>query len=122
MPKQKRIGFRYSAGDFETVPLEVINNEEDEAEDQDDSTVLLSDFIPGAVYDGTGNILTQDSFKAQTKKTKAEARNLNIGALSKLILYSSLAASFLLLSYGAYNKYLKTPTKQKTEILNQPQR
>lgn len=122
MPKRKRIGFRYSAGDFETVPLEVINNEEDEVEEQDDSTVLLSDFIPGAVYDGAGNILTQDSFKVQTKKTKAEARNLNIGALSKLILYSSLAISLLLLSYGAYNKYLKTPAKQKTEILNQPQR
>lgn len=118
MPKQKRIGFRYSAGDFETVPLEIIDNEEANSEDeQDDSTIILSDFIPGAVYDGTGNILTKDSFDAKTKKIKAEARNLNIVALSKLILCSSLAASLLLLSYGVYDKYLNKNIKNKIEIV-----
>lgn len=122
MPKQKRIGFRYSAGDFETVPLEVIDNEEANSEDeQDDSTIILSDFIPGAVYDGTGNILTKDSFDAKTKKIQAEARNLNIVALSKLILCSSLAASLLLLSYGIYKKHL-THKQNQIENVQQKQR
>lgn len=110
----QKIGFQYSAGDFETVPLEQINN--DPEEEQNEDVKLLSDFIPGAVYDGSGNIVTKESFNAEIKRNKAEARHYNWSAISKALLYSSLAFSILLLSYGTYNKYLKTQIKQKLEI------
>lgn len=112
----QKIGFQYSGGDFETVPLEQINNDSEENLEEDEDTKLLSDFIPGAVYDGSGNIVTQESFKAEVKRTKAETRHYNWSAISKAILYSSLAFSILLLSYGTYNKYLKPSIKQKIEI------
>lgn len=76
----QKIGFQYSAGDFETVPLEQINNTEDNSQQEED-TKLLSDFIPGAVYDGSGNIVTQESFKTEIKRNKAEARHFIIGLL-----------------------------------------
>lgn len=112
----QKIGFQYSGGDFETVPLEQINNNLEENLEEDEDTKLLSDFIPGAVYDGSGNIVTKESFKAEIKRNKAEARHYNWSAISKALLYSSLAFSILLLSYGTYNKYLKAQAKQKLEI------
>lgn len=113
----QKIGFQYSKGDFDTVPLEQISNNPEE--DNDEDTKLLSDFIPGAVYDGSGNIVTQESFKAEIKRNKAEARHYNWSAISKALLYSSLAFSILMLSYGFYNKYLKTSSntiKPKLEL------
>lgn len=78
---------------------------------------MLEDYIPGAVYDAQGNIVTYKSFNAKIKKVKAEARNLNWSALAKLILYSSLGVSILLLSYGAYKKYFDTKnTMNKVKI------
>lgn len=113
----QKIGFQYSAGDFETVPLEQINSNSEEEPKEEDTTKLLSDFIPGAVYDGSGNIVTQESFEAEIKRNKAEARHYNWSAVSKALLYSSLAFSILLLSYGVYNKYLKSNSiKPKLEL------
>lgn len=86
---------------------------------------MLEDYIPGAVYDAQGNIVTYKSFNAKIKKLKAEARNLNWSALARLILYTSLGASVLLLSYGAYKKYFNTKdtiNKAKTEIVTGKER
>lgn len=73
----------------------------------DCSQVMLEDYIPGAVYDGSGNIVTKKSFDAKVKKLKAEARNQNLTGISRLILYTALAASIVGLSHGVYQKYLK---------------
>lgn len=114
----RKIGFRTSYDkEIEFEEMKQINTEEQE----DDQIVVLDDFIPGAVYDGQGNIVSQKSFNAKIKKLKAEARNLNWTALSKLILYTSLGASILLLSYGTYKKYFNTKdnvNKTKIEIIN----
>lgn len=117
MTEPRRIGFRTSYNESEIEPMKQINTAE-ESEEEQNSTVMLEDYIPGAVYDGQGNIVTYKSFNAKIKKLKAEARNLNWSALAKLILYSSLGASILLLSYGAYKKYFNTKDiiKTKTEI------
>ena len=78
---RRRIGFRTSAEEeLDIEPMQQINNVEEESE-QDN--INLDDFIPGAVYDGQGNIVSQKSFNAKIKKLKAEARNLNWTALSK---------------------------------------
>lgn len=110
---RKRIGFVPNRDD-EPEPMKQINTTE-ETEEQE-SPVMLEDYIPGAVYDAQGNIVTYKSFNAAVKKLRAEARNLSWGALARLILYTSIGASIVLLSYGAYNKYLKpTPNKPKIE-------
>ena len=91
----------------------------EEVEEQN-TTVMLEDYIPGAVYDAQGNIVTYKSFNAAVKKTRAEARNLNWSALARLILYTSIGASILLLSYGAYEKYFSSKNsvnKVKTEMM-----
>lgn len=117
MTQPRKIGFRTSYDEPEVEPMKQINTTE-ESEEEQNSTVMLEDYIPGAVYDGQGNIVTYKSFNAKIKKIKAETRNLNWSALAKLILYSSLGASVLLLSYGAYKKYFDTKDiiKAKTEI------
>ena len=92
----------------------------DKEEETEEKLVLLEDYIPGAVYDAQGNIVTKESFDAAVKKTKAEARHLNWLALAKLILYSSIGASLLIVSYGAYKKYFDTKNvinKAKTEVV-----
>jgi len=119
MAEPRKIGFRTSANEeLDVEPMKQINTTE-ETEDEQNSTVMLEDYIPGAVYDAQGNIVTYKSFNAKIKKLKAEARNLSWTALAKLILYSSLGASILLLSYGTYKKYFDTKNqinKIKTEI------
>lgn len=117
---ERRIGFRtHEEDEIEFQEMQQINNTENE-EDKDDSTVMLNDYIPGAVYDANGNIITKDSFNANIKKVKAEARNLNWIALAKLILYTSISTSIALLSYGVYKKYLDKDfinNKIKSEII-----
>lgn len=119
MTEPRRIGFRTSADEELNVePMKQINTT-DETEEESNSTVMLEDYIPGAVYDAQGNIVTYKSFDAKVKKDRAEARNLNWSALARLILYTSLGTSILLLSYGAYKKYFNTKdqiNKVKTEI------
>ncbi len=117
MTEPRKIGFRTSHDD-EVEPMKQINTTE-ELEEQENSTVMLEDYIPGAVYDAQGNIVTYKSFNAKIKKVKAEARNLNWNALARLVLYTSLGASILLLSYGVYNKYLKVADKAKQGIIYQ---
>lgn len=104
---QRRIGFRTSHDD-EIEPMQQIDTTEEEEQEQEPATVMLEDYIPGAVYDAQGNIVTKKSFDAAVKKLRAEARNLNLSGIAKLIFYAALAASLLQLSYGVYNKYLKT--------------
>ena len=118
MTEPRRIGFRTSSDEPEVEPMKQINTTE-ETEEQN-TTVMLEDYIPGAVYDAQGNIVTYKSFNAAVKKTRAEARNLNWSALARLILYTSIGASILLLSYGAYEKYFSSKNsvnKVKTEIM-----
>jgi len=121
MTEPRRIGFRTSADEeLDVEPMKQINTTE-ETEEQE-SPVMLEDYIPGAVYDAQGNIVTYKSFNAKIKKIKAEARNLNCVGVAKLILYASLGASILLLSYGAYKKYFDTKNqiyKTKTEIVKE---
>jgi hypothetical protein len=124
MAQPRKIGFRTSHDDIEVEPMQQINTTE-ESEEESNSTVMLEDYIPGAVYDGQGNIVTYKSFNAKIKKLKAEARNLNWTALARLILYTSLGASILLLSYGTYKKYFNTKNdlnKAKTELINSRER
>lgn len=125
MTEPRRIGFRTSHDEeLEVEPMKQINTTE-ESEEEQDTTVMLNDYIPGAVYDGQGNIVTKQSFNAKIKKLKAEARNLNWSALARLILYTSIGASVLLLSYGAYKKYFDTKDiikKAKMEIVNSKER
>lgn len=125
MTQPRKIGFRTSADEeLDVEPMKQISTTE-ETEDEQNSTVMLEDYIPGAVYDGQGNIVTYKSFNAKIKKIKAETRNLNWSALARLILYTSLGASILLLSYGAYKKYFDTKSnniKVKTEIINSKER
>ena len=83
---RKRIGFRTNHDD-EIEPMKQIGNTE---ETEEQVPVLLEDYIPGAVYDAQGNIVTYKSFNAKVKKTIAEARNLSWSALARLILYTSL--------------------------------
>lgn len=124
MTQPRKIGFRTSQDDIEPEPMKQINTTEESEEDQQ-TTVMLEDYIPGAVYDAQGNIVTYKSFNAAIKKLKAEARNLTWSALAKLILYSSIGASVLLLSYGTYKKYFDVKdnvNKAKTEIINNRER
>ena len=125
MTQPRKIGFRTSADEeLDVEPMKQINTTE-ESEEEQNSTVILEDYIPGAVYDAQGNIVTYKSFNAKIKKLKAEARNLNWSALARLILYTSLGASVLLLSYGAYQKYFNTKdtiNKAKTEIVTGKER
>ena len=123
-PPRRKIGFRTSADDeLEVEPMQQINTTEEEQEQEEDkSTVMLEDYIPGAVYDGAGNIVTYESFIAKIKKLKAEAKSLRRISAAKFILYTSLAASILMLSYGAYKKYLSPVEKAKTEIIKDRQR
>lgn len=119
MTEPRKIGFRTSRDD-EVEPIKQINTTEKSEEQEENSIVMLEDYIPGAVYDAQGNIVTYKSFNAKIKKLKAEARNLNWSALAKLILYTSLGTSILLLSYGAYKKYFDTKNsinKTKTEMI-----
>lgn len=121
-PPRRKIGFRTSAADeLEVEPMQQINTTEEEQE-EDKSTVMLEDYIPGAVYDAQGNIVTYDSFMAKVKKIKAEAKSLRRISAAKFILYTSLAASILMLSYGAYKKYLAPIEKAKQEIIKDRQR
>ena len=123
MTEPRRIGFRTSHDD-EIEPMQQINTTEEETTEES-PYVNLEDYIPGGVYDGNGNIVTQKSFNAKIKKIKAEARNLNWTALAKLILYSGLSVSVVLLSYGAYKKYFDTKNqinKAKTEIVSSKER
>ena len=123
MTEPRRIGFRTSHDD-KIEPIQQINTTEEEITEES-PYVNLEDYIPGGVYDGNGNIVTQESFKAKIKKIKAEARNLNWSALAKLILYSGLSASVVLLSYGAYKKYFDMKNninKAKTEIVSSKER
>lgn len=117
-PQPRKIGFRTSH-DEEVEPMQQIDTTEETEEEQ--TQVMLEDYIPGAVYDGAGNIVTYESFRAKIRKIKAEAKSLNRVATAKFILYVSLAASILMLSYGAYKKYLNPTEKVKTEM-NQKQR
>lgn len=125
MTQPRKIGFRTSADqEPEVEPMKQINTT-DEGEEDQQTTVMLEDYIPGAVYDAQGNIVTYKSFNASIKKLKAEARNLTWSALAKLILYSSIGASVLLLSYGTYKKYFDVKdnvNKVKTEIINNRER
>lgn len=119
---RRRIGFPTSYDDLEPEPLKEIDTTEKKEES---SPALLSDYIPGAVYDGQGNIVTEKSFNAKVKKLKAEARNLNWSALARLILYTSLGASILLLSHGVYKKYFdvkNSMNRAKTEIVRSKER
>ncbi len=121
-PPRRKIGFITSNDDEpEIEPVQQINTIKEEQE-EDKSTVMLEDYIPGAVYDGAGNIVTYESFMAKVKKTKAEARSLRRISAAKFILYTSLAASILMLSYGAYKKYLAPIEKAKQEIIKDRQR
>ena len=120
-PPRRKIGFRTAADDLEVEPMQQINTTEEEQE-EDKSTVMLEDYIPGAVYDGAGNIVTYESFRATIKKLKAEAKSLRRISAAKFILYTSLAASILMLSYGAYKKYFSPVEKAKTEIIKDRQR
>ena len=115
----RRIGFRIYDEEPEVEPMKTINTEEEETEEtpQDNSTVMLEDYIPGAVYDGAGNIVTYQSFMANVKKITAETKNLRRTSAAKFILYVSLAASILMLSYGAYKKYLNPVEKAKTAMI-----
>lgn len=108
--KQKRIGFRVYDEEPEVEPMKQIDTtaQTDEEQSIETPTVLLDDYIPGAVYDAQGNIVTKKSFDAAIKKVRAEARKMNLSGIAKLIFYTALAASLLQLSYGVYNKYLKT--------------
>lgn len=108
--KHKRIGFRVYDEEPEVEPMKQIDTTEqtDEEQPTETPTVLLDDYIPGAVYDAQGNIVTKKSFDAAIKKVRAEARKMNLSGIAKLIFYTALAASLLQLSYGVYNKYLKT--------------
>lgn len=117
-PQKRRIGFRVYDEEPEVEPMKQINTEEGEEEQQEQTTVMLEDYIPGAVYDAQGNIVTYDSFTAKIKKTKAEAKSIRRISAAKFILYTSLAASILLLSYGAYKKYLSPVEKAKQEIIS----
>lgn len=119
-PQRRKIGFRTSADEeIEVEPMKQIDTTgENEEEQEEDSTVLLNDYIPGAIYDGQGNIVTYESFKAKVRKLKAEAKSLRRISAGKFILYTSLAASIALLSYGAYKKYLNPVEKAKQEIIN----
>ena len=122
MTEPRKIGFRTSRDDIEPEPMKQINTTE---ESEEQPVVMLEDYIPGAVYDAQGNIVTKKSFDAVVKKVRAEARNLNWSALAKLILYTSLGASILMLSYGAYKKYFSTKdniSTFKTEITNNKER
>lgn len=125
MTHPRKIGFRTSTDEeLDVEPMKQINTTEESKEEQN-STVMLEDYIPGAVYDGQGNIVTYKSFDAKIKKLKAEARNLNWSALAKLILYSSVGASIFLLSHGIYKKYFDTKdtvNKAKTEIVTGKER
>ncbi len=123
MTEPRRIGFRTSHDD-EIEPMQQINTTEEETTEES-PYINLEDYIPGGVYDGNGNIVTQKSFNAKIKKIKAEARNLNWTALARLILYTSIGASILLLSHGAYKKYFDTKNqinKAKTEIVSSKER
>lgn len=116
---RKKIGFRTSADEEPDIaPMKQINTTE---ESEEQPVVMLEDYIPGAVYDAQGNIVTKKSFDAVVKKVRAEARNLNWSASARLILYTSIGASILLLSYGAYEKYFNTKNnitnKAKTEFV-----
>ena len=116
---RKRIGFRTNYDEPE--PMQQINTTEEE-QDETSPTVMLEDYIPGAVYDAQGNIVTYQSFRAKIKKDRAEARNLNWSALARLILYTSLGASILLLSYGTYNKYFKIDKAKQAIVCPQKER
>lgn len=121
-PPRRKIGFRTNTDDrLEVEPMQQINTAE-EQEEENNSTVMLEDYIPGAVYDAQGNIVTYDSFMAKVKKIKAEAKSLRRISAAKFILYTSLAASILMLSYGAYKKYLAPIEKAKQEIIKNRQR
>lgn len=121
-PPRRKIGFRTSTDDrLEVEPIQQINTTEEEKE-ENSSTVMLEDYIPGAVYDAQGNIVTYDSFMAKVKKIKAEAKSLRRISAAKFILYTSLAASILMLSYGTYKKYLAPIEKAKQEIIKDRQR
>lgn len=118
--KHRRIGFISYDEEPETIPLTRIQTggtEEEEQQPTDEQPPLLNDYIPGAIYDGQGNIVTEESFRANLKKVKAEARNLNWSALARLVLYSGLGISILMLSYGAYKKYFQTPKNPVETII-----
>lgn len=118
-PNRRKIGFRTSRDDEpEIEPMKQLSTTEETEEEQDESTVMLNDYIPGAIYDGQGNIVTYESFRATVKKLKAEAKNLRRTSAAKFILYTTLAASIALLSYGTYKKYLSPVEKTKQEIIN----
>lgn len=116
-PPRRRIGFIRGNEEPDVEPMKQIDTTGENEEEQDESsTVLLNDYIPGAIYDGQGNIVTYESFRAKVRKLKAEAKSLRRISAGKFILYTSLAASIALLSYGAYKKYLSPVEKAKTEI------
>ena len=122
-PNRRKIGFRTSRDDEpEIEPMKQLSTTEETEEEQDESTVMLNDYIPGAIYDGQGNIITYESFRAKVKKLKAEAKSLRRISAAKFILYTSLAASIALLSYGTYKKYLSPAEKAKIELTKQKQR
>lgn len=73
----RRIGFRTGQEYDEIEPTKQINTAEEKSEEQDESTVMLNDYIPGAIYDGQGNIVTYESFRANIKKQKLKPRILN---------------------------------------------
>lgn len=119
-PKRKRIGFQFN-GEEDLEPMKSLNTaeeetehkeEENEEDTQNNSTVMLEDYIPGAIYDGNGNIVTYELFRAKLRKVKAEAKSLRRTSFGKTLLYLSLAASIALLSYGVYNKYLSGNAKK----------
>ena len=111
---RKRIGFRTNYDEPE--PMQQINATE-ETEEQE-SPVMLEDYIPGAVYDAQGNVITAKSFNAQIKKTKAEARNLTWSALAKLILAGSIGFSILLVAHRMTKNPSIMTNKVKSEYFN----
>ena len=122
---KKRIGYR-SYDEVEVEPLKQINNtpeeNKEEVEEESTGTVMLNDYIPGAIYDEQGNIITNELFRANLKKVKAETRNLNWQALARLILYSGIGISVLLLASGVSKKYLQVPKNPVATVVNSEQK
>lgn len=117
MTEPRKIGFRTSR-DIELEPMQQINTIEGTEEEQENPIVMLEDYIPGAVYDAQGNVITAKSFNAQIKKTKAEARNLTWSALAKLILAGSIGFSILLVAHRMTKNPSIMTNKVKSEYFN----
>lgn len=104
MPEPKRrIGFIQTDRE-EVEPMKQINTAQEEEQEPQEAPPELD----GIYYDLNGGVFSPDEIRSKTKLNKSKSRNEILTGVSRLIFYTALATAILGLSYGVYQKYLKT--------------